>query len=474
MPRKAGLGILPVLGALALVAGACGDSSGPGDGNEPEFSVSITQAPAALRQGDVAELRAEVRRKDGTAAPEIEVTWSLSPPGAGFVNSKGRLVGYAPGAAKLIAQVQGAADTVPLTIEERVVNPLSATVVGRGVVSDRFTSDLWVHGGYAYTGTWGQRNGLWGDRLYVWDVSTPSSPVLVDSVVVNARTVNDIKVRADGRLAVLTHEGSADGLNGITILDLSDPAHPATITRFTRTLESGVHNVWIEGDCVYAAVDGEGDLFGLRVIDISDPANPKVASSFYGGLSFVHDVYVRDGLAFVSHWDAGLIILDVGNGIAGGSPQRPVEVSRILIDGGQTHNAWYWPASGYVFVGEEDFSTPGIMHVIDLRDLTNPIEVASFLVPGNQPPHNFWIDEEKGIAYLAWYGNGIRALDVAGDLLGQLHRQNRELVGVRYGSSATMTWAPQLVGDLLFLADMNTGLWVLKIERVLGLPSPRY
>ena len=62
--------------------------------------------------------------------------------------------------------------------------------------------------------------------------------------------------------------------------------------------------------------------------------------------------------AFLSHWDAGLIILDVGNGIAGGSPASPVEVSRIKTVGGQTHNAWYWPAAGYVFVGEENFGRP--------------------------------------------------------------------------------------------------------------------
>ncbi len=285
--RSTGRRALPLVGALSLLAGARGDSSGPGDRDESPVSVAITQAPAILRQGDVAQLAAEVRRWDGTQVSDVRVWWSVSPLEAGFVDFRGRLVGYAPGPAKVIAQAQGAADTASLMIRERVLNSPTATVVGRGVVPDRFTSDLWVHGGYAHTGTWGQRNGLWGDRLYVWDVSTPSSPALGDSVVVDAKTVNDVKVRADGKLAVLTHEGSADGRNGITILDLTDPAHPGTITRFTRSLESGVHNVWIEGNFVYAAVNGEGDLFGLRVIDITDPANPKVASSFYGGFSFV-------------------------------------------------------------------------------------------------------------------------------------------------------------------------------------------
>ena len=35
----------------------------------------------------------------------------------------------------------------------------------------------------------------------------------------------------------------------------------------------------------------------------------------------IHDTYIRDGLAFVCAWDSGVMIFDVGNGIAGGSPR---------------------------------------------------------------------------------------------------------------------------------------------------------
>ena len=363
-------------------------------------------------------------------------------------------------------------------------DPDALSVVGRGSIEDRFTSDLWVHGDVAYTGTWGVRArpngpGLRGNRLYVWDVSDPTEPLLADSVSVDAATVNDVKVRDDGTLAVLTHEGSEDGLEGITLLDLSDPLHPTVIGRFTETLEErGVHNVWIDGDYVYAVVNGVSPEAGLRVIDISDPAAPRVAASFYAGSSFLHDVIVRDGLAFLSHWDAGLVILDVGHGIAGGSPESPVEVGRVQTAGGQTHNAWYWPERGYVFVGEEDFGgfaggEPGILHVVDVRDLEEPIEVASYRVPG-YTPHNFWLDEEREVLYAAWYGAGIRAIDVSGELEGELETQGREVGASLYAgqgsapscqsasATSSCTWAPQLHGGRLYLADMNTGLWILE------------
>ena len=346
----------------------------------------------------------------------------------------------------------------------------SFSIVGHGEVLDRFTSDLWVHGNAAYTGTWGSRGStgtaLVGNVLNTWDISDPANPQLTSSLTIDAQTINDVKISSDGTLGLITHEGSSDGLNGITLLDLTDPLQPTVISRTTTSLEPGVHNAWIEGDYAYIVVDGSSASSGLRVLDISDPANPQVAASFYGGSSNLHDVYVRDGFAFLSHWNAGLIILDVGNGVAGGSPTNPVEVGRVQTEGGQTHNAWYWPAGRYVFVGEEDFGTPGSMHVVDVSDMTNPVEVATFAVPGTTP-HNFWMDEARGILYLAWYANGIRALDVRGELLGALDEQDREIASLLYAQSSgagfpEQTWAPQLHNGLLYLSDLQTGLWVLQ------------
>ncbi len=340
--------------------------------------------------------------------------------------------------------------------------PPKFTVVGRGNLTTR-TSDLWVHGTVAYTGTFG------GNTLWVWDVSNPATPVQAASVVVEAGLVNDVKIRADGTLGVITHQFSA---SGITLLDLSDPLSPQVITRFTPgALSLGVHNTWIEGDYVYAA-GGAREGGRITIIDISNPADPQIVAEFYAGSSMAHDVYVRDGLAFVSHWDAGLVILDIGNGIAGGTPTNPVEVSRILTVGGNTHSAWYWPAAGYVFVGEEDLQIPGILHVVDVSDLSNPAEVATFGVSGHTA-HNFWMDEARGILYVTWLGGGLRAIDVSGELLGRLDTQGREVgaTGQSMGRvcpltnlcmPGTLSWGAQLHDGLVYVSDVNSGLWILR------------
>jgi len=445
------------------------------DPDSTVVSVQILSTQTAARVGDVVALPVETRNENGTVLQGVPISWSLDPPDAGYVGGSGQFVSYQTGSVSLVASTGVVADTLPLDVSERGITG-SFEIVGRAQESNRYTSDLWLHGTVAYAGTWGGRsvagNLNVGNTLNVWDIADPSSARKVFSLAIDARTVNDVKIRADGTLAIITHEGSSDGLNGITILDLANPLVPTVSGRFTSQLESGVHNVWIDGDYAYVAVDGGADG-GLRIVDISDPTSPQVVASYWAGSSFLHDVYVRDGLAFLSHWSAGLVILDVGNGIAGGIPEAPVEVSRLETLGGQTHNAWYWPEAGYVFVGEEDFGTPGVLHVVDVRNLREPREVATYAVPG-QAPHNHWLDEATGTLYVAWYGNGLRALDVTGDLLGELNRQEREIVGLLYNggsgscnrpSQNTCAWAPQLHNGLVWVSDMNQGLIALRPPR---------
>ncbi|MDX1567353.1 MAG: hypothetical protein R3223_06095 [Longimicrobiales bacterium] len=344
-------------------------------------------------------------------------------------------------------------------------DPRALQILDLSATPGRTTSDLWVHGNHAYTGTWSRAGSATehGNALFVWDVSDPADPILTDSVIVDARVVNDVKVSPDGTLAVLTHEGSSDGLNGITLLDLQEPGHPEVITRYTQNIEGGVHNTWLENDYVYVVGHHEE---GLRIVDITNPGTPVEVAHYYAGESFVHDVYVEDGLAFVSHWNAGLAILDVGNGVAGGSPVMPVEVSRTLLPGDQVHNAWYWSDAGYAFVGEEDFIAPGIMRVLDVSDPAQPVVVATYGVPGDTP-HNFWLDEGNQILYLAWYTRGVRALDVSGELSGDLAEEGREVAVGTYGPGdgwcasgvgPTCTWAPQVHDGHLFLSDIRHGL----------------
>ena len=351
------------------------------------------------------------------------------------------------------------------------------TLVGRGIPTHDLTSDVWVHGTVAYTGmddVFG--SGAPADNLFVWDVSNPATPVLASSVGLGGvGSVVDVKIRADGTLGVIAHEA-----DGITLLDLSNPLLPQIITRFNVQ----ANNTWIEGDYVYAAGDE-----GLSIIDISNPADPQVVADFYAGISHANDVHVRDGLAFVSHRKAGLFILDVGNGIAGGSPTNPVEVGQVHItdsgpdlgtgEAGDVYTAWYWPDAGYAFVGEMgssfEFRTAffhGRLHVVDVSDLSNPMEVATFRVEDQNAPHNLWLDEARGVLYVAWWLEGLQAIDVSGELLGELDTEGLNTQGRRVGSidvppavspsERGTSWGAQLHDGLVYVSEVLGGLYIFR------------
>lgn len=190
----------------------------------------------------------------------------------------------------------------------------------------------------------------------------------------------------------------------------------------------------------------------------------------------IHDTYVRDGLAFVFAWNSGVMIYDVGNGIRGGSPASPQLVSSLVTSGGQVHNGWWFhnPVTGenrYLFIGQEGpasigSSSSGDLHVVDVFDLQNPREVASYHMDG-AGPHNFWMDESRQILYAAYYNGGVVALDVSRELAGNLASRALDTIAPG-GPGNTFVWGVQLYNGSLYAIDMLSGFWQLGVNTTDG------
>ena len=353
---------------------------------------------------------------------------------------------------------------------------LSITGGGHNV-TERFTSDLWVQGDYAYTGTWGGfgREGNPGNALKIWALDATGAPELADSLILpDLGTVSDVEVSADGTVLMLSAERGSGA--GLYLYDLADPAKPTLLD--SVHVAEGLHTSTF-GEIAgrrYAFTARNPDSPALTIFDVTDPSAIELAASVpvpptYG----IHDTYVRDGLAFVFAWDAGVILYDVGNGIRGGSPEAPVEVSRLVTRSGQAgspavHNGWWFhnpvtDEARYLFIGQEGpaqigGSASGDIHVVDVSDLANPREVASFHLDG-AGTHNFWMDEEAQVLYAAYYNAGVIALDVSGTLSGDL--SDRLIGQVRFGDD-TFTWGVMQANGSLYASDMLSGLWQVAVE----------
>jgi hypothetical protein len=78
-----------------------------------------------------------------------------------------------------------------------------------------------------------------------------------------------------------------------------------------------------------------------------------------------------------------------------------------------------------------------------------------------------WVEDDR--LYVAYYQAGARIVDVSGELRGDLWRQGREIgwfmteTATGDTPNATMAWGPQPYKGSLFVSDLNSGLWVLRL-----------
>lgn len=454
----------------------------------PALKIEIATDMDAARTGDVFHFQARVLDKNDKEIEDAPIKFTFqgesSNPeytASGVIKQDGRFVADVPGLYTIIATSGANSAMKSIEISQRNVSR-KIDVTGHGSVNDKHTSDFWIWQGkdgrdYGVTGTWGADG-----TAYFWDVTDPTNIFKIDSVQVDARTVNDVKVSEDGAICIISREGASNRKNGIIIIDCKNPSDVSVISTFTENLTGGVHNLFIDKGYVYALSAGRK----YYIIDIKDPAKPFIVSDFELetlGHS-IHDVWIEDGIAYSSNWTDGIQLVDIGNGIANGSPQNPVQFASYAYPSGANHASFPYKSSTgkfYVVGGDEIFPygldpkgdkpsrAAGFLHFIDFTELDKPEEVARFEIP-MAGSHNYWIDGD--ILYAAFYNGGVRVVDISGELLGDLYKQGREIAWIipedpnGYVKNAPFTWGAQLHKGHIFYSDWNSGLWSAKLEPV--------
>lgn len=463
-------------------------------------NLDITVAPNTIRRlevaggapeaktGDVLRFRAVARDAAGREVTGITPAWTMTG-GTGQLESDGAFVAYAPGT--YVVQAAFGNTTAEATVRVRYRDVRRPVRIAGRMPIPRTVAEFWPHpnGRNAYVTT---TNG--GDRVYALDVSNPASMRITDSITVDARVVNDFMTTEDGRYGVGTREAASSRRNGIFVVDLADPAHPQLISEYTETVTGGVHSGYVStqprfGTHVYITDDATGSM---RVIDLNDMRNPREIARWQTDRPaegrYLHDIDVREGIAYLSYWDDGLVMLDVGNGAKGGSPSNPQLIAqakydlndiyrRVEEEGGAgftrgTHTAWR--KGNYVFTADEVYPGGaagtdrmyGRLNVIDISDLANPKVVAWFESP-DAGIHNIWLAGDT--LYAGSYQGGLRVIDVSGELRGDMMAQGREVAWVATGdrrgnpANATMAWGAFYFNNLVWVNDMNSGITAIQI-----------
>lgn len=455
--------------------------------------ISVEPAATSAKTGDVVHFAAAPQDARGRAVTDILTSWSVSGP-RGTIYPDGAFVAEAPGTYEITASMGRHSAVASIAVERRNIER-SIEVVGHIPIknpdgSPAETSEEWVIGKHVYVATI-------ADKLFLYDVSDPAHPKQLSMLKADARLIDDVSTTPDEKIGVFTRENASTRKNGIVLFDPSDPTNIKIISEYTETVTGGVHSAYINTHYIYLNDDATGSL---RVIDFQDPKHPKEVArwetettsitiqTIHGVLSsgrFLHDLQVVDGLVYLAYWRDGLVILDVGNGVKGGSPEHPKFVAQYKFNHFELYgNGWLagthsvFRYKNYLFVGDEVFPavfavdnkgrTPvrGVCHVMDVSDIQHPREVARYEVPEGGV-HNFWADAD--ILYLGDYAGGGRVIDISGELRGDLYAQGREIARLWTGDpegfvpNITWTWGAQPVNGLIYFNDINSGIWIAKL-----------
>ena len=208
----------------------------------PVVKLELKAGLDVARTGDVVNYEAIGYDKSGKRIEGLPFSYTFSGKAvdksntaSGLIMSDGKFVAEVIGDYMISASIGSSSVSRPLKVVGRGIER-EVLKVGKGVVTDKHTSDFWVFEGvdgrdYAVTGTWGADG-----TSFFWDVTDPADIKKIDSVKVDARTVNDVKVSQDGRISVISREGASDRKNGIIILDVSNPYDVKVLSEYTKNL----------------------------------------------------------------------------------------------------------------------------------------------------------------------------------------------------------------------------------------------
>ena len=253
--------------------------------------------------------------------------------------------------------------------------------------------DVWVHGNFAYVGTWGSP--CTGRGVKILDVSDLRDPQLIGTLASREGTSAEDMVARRVSTPYFSGDLMAVGIQrcgedpvldtqefGLQLWNVTNPYAPVFLTEFgVGTGQGGVHelDLFKRGGRVYALVahpfsewfdpSGHGDFM---IIDVTNPSFPVMTADWGAGANgFSRGPYWGQGSlgsmfahsarasangkkAYVSYWDLGVLTFDISD------VTNPVIIGRTMYEpweDGDAHSMTpYTNRRGkFIFQNDEDF-----------------------------------------------------------------------------------------------------------------------
>lgn len=148
----------------------------------------------------------------------------------------------------------------------------------------------------------------------VLDLADPENPVQVAKFGVET---HDIIFHEN---LVFVSEG---GHGTIGIFDLTEPANPTLVSRFEIRNAGYVHNAWPTNDGQFLMTTEETAGKTVKMFALNDLFEVEMVDEYLAPNRLAHNAHIKGDYAYISHYGAGLRILDVSD------PSDMIEVAHF-------------------------------------------------------------------------------------------------------------------------------------------------
>ncbi len=293
--------------------------------------------------------------------------------------------------------------------------------------------------------------------MEIVDISNPAAPQAIGHY---EGSWNDIRVVNDGThvIAFLSPRASQDKTE---VVDVTNPAAPA----FVKLLNEYSHSLQLQqrGNVkeMYLATYNES----VPKYDVTNPLAPTYLGMAIvpGDVSGVHDLFVAGDVIYANNTTEGLVAFDT----SGGFGTSNVELGRFRL--GYSHAAWAGMIGGrqIVLAGDEGMTgtASGGAHLSildgDRQSPTFMKELAIYQTRKQTGIHYWEVHGNK--VYIAYYHDGIRVVDLSDPTQPrEVAHYNDWIEENAYGGSFEGALALRKIGDLIYVADLERGLLVLR------------
>lgn len=304
------------------------------------------------------------------------------------------------------------------------------------------------------------------EGVHFFEISTEGTLNLVDFVegkYPHPSVIHrDIKVF--DHFAVLVCDEGTSSLQIVDLQYLPDSVHVVyeNDTAFTR-----VHNVFIDEEnlLLYACSvrpsinDILQPLIPMQVWSLGDVLNPTLLYEGPNDIPEVHDVYVRNGIAYLNCGFDGVRVYNFSN------PSSPTFLQNMSFyqNQGYNHQGWLSPdGTKYVF-GDETSGVPLKLCSVENNEVTIEGNFGTNEDKGSVP-HNVMIT--NNYAFVAYYNEGLRIYDIRHKLPKEIaHYDTYPKEEQLFKMNGAWGIYSELPSKRLLVSDRKNGLFLLDFDR---------